>query len=123
MKMQMSELPIITEMGGVSVRGVAEGGMLIYRMHFPAGADFTPFLCMCQAQHWGVVLEGTLHVRYADDSEETIETGSVYYLRPGHTIWSDTDTTVQEVSPERETGQLFDGVLARVKAMASTAAG
>ena len=37
----------------------------------------------CQAEHYGVVLEGELVVRYADH-EETIPAGSAYYLPPGH---------------------------------------
>jgi hypothetical protein len=119
MKMPMSELPVIVEIGGVSVRGVTEGGMLIHRMTFPAGTDFTPFLSLCEAQHWGTVLEGELHVRYGDGTEEAMETGSVYYLRPGHTIWFEVDTTVLEVSPDRETREVFDRVLARVQGVAA----
>ena len=117
--MPMSELPVIVELGGVSVRGIADGGLLIHRMTFPAGTDFTPFLGLCEAQHWGVVLQGELHVRYGDGAEEAMEMGSVYYLPPGHTIWFEVDTTLLEVSPERETREVFDRVLARVQAAAA----
>ena len=38
----------------------------------------------CQARHWGVVLEGTLVIRYADNGEDVIEAGEAYYAPPGH---------------------------------------
>jgi hypothetical protein len=38
----------------------------------------------CQARHWGVVLEGTLVIRYRDNSEDVIEAGEAYYAPPGH---------------------------------------
>ena len=124
MKLAMSEMPVIVDLAGVTVRGVADGGMLIHRMHFPAGADFTALLGenLCPAPHWGTVLEGELHARFADGNEEVMETGSVYYLRPGHTMWFETDTTVLEVSPAKETLEVFDRVKAAFgKVMASQA--
>ena len=36
----------------------------------------------CQARHWGVVLEGTLVIRYTDNSEDIVEAGEAYYAPP-----------------------------------------
>src|ERR1700722_15847184 len=36
----------------------------------------------CQARHWGVVLEGTLVVRYTDNSEDVIEAGETESAPP-----------------------------------------
>lgn len=60
-----------------------------------------------------------LHARYEDGIEEAIETGCVYHLRAGHTIWFDRDTTELEVSPARETMAVFDRVTVRVQALLS----
>lgn len=35
------------------------------------------------AQDWGTVLRGSIHVRFADGSEETVRAGQVYYWPPG----------------------------------------
>lgn len=98
--------------------------MLIHKMHFPAGADFSALLGdkLCPTQHWGTVLEGELRARYADGSEEIIPKGAVYHLRPGHTMKFDTDTTVLEVSPAKETLEVFDRVKAAFNAVVTAQA-
>jgi hypothetical protein len=119
MHVAMTDLPVIVEVGGVSVRGAVDGGMLIHKMNFPAGADFSALLGaqLCPTEHWGTVLEGELRARYADGSEEIIPKGAVYHLRPGHTMRFDTDTTVLEVSPAKETLAVFDRVKAAFDAV------
>ena len=56
---------------------------------YTADADLAPLFAglpddMCQCPHWGYVLEGKLTYRYADGTEDTIESGEAYYARPGH---------------------------------------
>ncbi len=46
-----------------------------------------------------MVLKGSIHVRYADDSEELVRAGEAYYWPPGHTVWVDEDYQSIEFSP------------------------
>lgn len=95
---------LIEPIGEASVTGEADGGMVITRMHFPAGVDLGEVLPdhWCSVPHWGYVVEGAVHITYDDGSEETAEAGTVYYMRPGHCPRFDVDTTMLEVSPEQE---------------------
>lgn len=101
------ELPVTMEGGGVSVRLACWGDTAMSFMQMPAGMDFTPVLegmpdNLCQCPHWGYVVEGAVHVRYADGEQETVETGDVYHWPAGHTAWFDEDTKFVEFSPEGE---------------------
>jgi len=37
---------------------------------------------LCQCPHWGTVLKGSIHVRYADGREETVRAGDGLLLAP-----------------------------------------
>jgi hypothetical protein len=54
--------PLIEPLGGASVTGQAEGGMIVTRTHFPAGVDLASILPggRCPVPHWGYVLEGAV---------------------------------------------------------------
>ena len=45
----------------------------------------------CQCPHWGYVIKGKITFRFAD-REETYEEGDAYYVPPGHTPVSTTET-------------------------------
>ena len=65
------------------------GGMTVAYNELPSGTDFAPLLQgltnnSCQCPHWGYVVEGELLVKYDDGTEETLTTGDVFYLPPGH---------------------------------------
>ncbi|WP_047864874.1 cupin domain-containing protein [Rubrobacter aplysinae] len=105
MHQRKEELPVTMEDGGLSVRLTGWGNTAVTFMQMPAGVDLTPALAglpedLCQCPHWGYVLEGAVHVRYADGEEETVERGNVYYWPAGHTVWFDEDTKYVEFSPE-----------------------
>ena len=40
---------------------------------------------LCQSPHWGYLIQGELTVTYADNSEEVIKSGDLFYWPPGHT--------------------------------------
>jgi hypothetical protein len=61
---------------------------------------------MCQAPHWGYVLQGAVRTRYADGHEETTKAGEVYYWPSGHTVLFDVDTKFVEFSPAEEMGKV-----------------
>ena len=102
------------EGGGVSVRLVGWDGTAVSFMQMPAGMDFTPRALeglpddLCQCPHWGYVLEGAVHVRYADGEQETVEAGDVYHWPVGHTVVVRRGHEVRGIQPrgrdERGTG-------------------
>jgi len=87
----------------------------------PAGMDISPLLQglegnMCQAPHWGYVLEGTLTVTYADGAHETIEQGELFYWPPGHTVKVDENADFILFSPQYEHTHVLDHMIAKMNA-------
>ena len=87
MKQSRNELTTRLEAGGVCIQGEDWGDINVARIRFPAGADAGPLLeglpnDLCQCPHWGTVMKGSIHVTYADGSEETVHAGEVYYWPP-----------------------------------------
>ena len=98
------ELPLEMRQGEVETRGVEWGGQLVRHVELPAGTDFTPLFAglpddMCQCPHWGIVLDGAMHLRFADGTEEVVRAGETYYWPGAHTGWTDEGATFLEVSP------------------------
>ena len=113
MKQSRNELTTRLEAGGVCIQGEDWGDINVARIRFPAGADAAPLLeglpnNLCQCPHWGAVLKGSIHVTYADGSEETVSAGEVYYWPPGHTVRVDEDYESIEFSPSGEMGELVE---------------
>ena len=101
------ELPIEMEAGEILTRSSECDGVLTRHIKLPAGTDFTPLLKglpndLCACPHWGVILEGSIRLRYDDGTEELNSAGDVYYWRGGHTGWTDTGVTFLEFSPTDE---------------------
>ncbi len=71
----------------------------------------------CQARHWGVVLEGTLVIRYTDNSEDVIEAGEAYYAPPGHLPLFKAGTRLIEFSPTEELDKTMAKVMVNVDAI------
>jgi hypothetical protein len=46
-----------------------------------------------------MVLEGSIHLRYADGTEELTRAGQVYHWAAGHTGWTDDGTAFLEIGP------------------------
>lgn len=112
MKQDRNELTTRLEAGGVCIQGEDWGDINVARIRFPAGADAAPLLQglpndLCQCPHWGTVVKGSIHVTYADGTEETVKAGEVYYWPPGHTVRVDEDYEAIEFSPAGEMGHLI----------------
>jgi hypothetical protein len=73
----------------------------------------------CQCEHWGIVVSGTLHMRYADRTE-IYTAGDAYFAAPGHLPWPHTGTEVVEFSP---TAELHDTMKVVSANMAAAGAG
>jgi hypothetical protein len=101
------DLAVELELGDIHTRGEDWGGQLVRHVQLPAGTDFTPLFKglpgdLCQCPHWGVILEGSIRLRYADGREETNSAGDIYYWPGGHTGWTDEGVTLVEFSPAEE---------------------
>ena len=84
-----------------------------------AGTDIAPLLeglegNLCQAPHWGYLLEGEVTVTYADGDEEVIRGGDMFYWPPGHTVRGGKDAEVILFSPQAEHNKVIDHMLGKM---------
>jgi hypothetical protein len=112
-------LAIELEVGDIVTRGEDWGGQLVRHLTLPPGADFTPLLKglpgdMCHCPHWGYVISGSMHLRYADGTEELSRAGEMYYWPGGHTGWTDEGVTFVEFSPAEDLRPVLDHVGAQL---------
>jgi hypothetical protein len=115
------EIPLEMKVDDIETRGVEWGDQLVRHIDLPAGVDFTPLFKglpgdMCQCPHWGVVLAGSINVRYADGTQETTRAGEAYYWPGGHTGWTDEGVTFFEVSPKAELQPVLEHLGAQLSA-------
>ena len=78
-----------------------------------AGADIAPLLKglegdLCQAPHWGYLIEGELTVGYADGTAAVIKGGDLFYWPPGHTVKVGKNAEVILFSPQEEHSKVID---------------
>lgn len=115
MRADLEEIPVELEAGDLVTRGVEWGDQLLRYLRLPPGTDFTPLFKglpgdQCGAPHYGYVLEGSIHVRYADGSEEITTAGQAYFWPGGHTGWTDEGVTFIELSPAAALRPVLDHV-------------
>lgn len=72
-----------------------------------AGTDIAPLLKgleddLCQAPHWGYLIEGEVTITYTDGTEEVISGGDLFYWPPGHTVKVGVDAEIILFSPQEE---------------------
>ena len=84
-----------------------------------AGTDISPLLQglkgdLCQAPHWGYLLQGEVTVTYADATQEVISKGDLFYWRPGHTVKVGDDAEVILFSPQKEHNEVIDHMLGKM---------
>jgi hypothetical protein len=77
------------------------------------GTDIAPLLQglendLCQAPHWGYILEGKVIVRYSDGKEEPVAEGDLFYWPPGHSVRVDQDAEIVLFSPQTEHCAVID---------------
>ena len=100
---------VLTNFGDASAYGKFSGEYF----SLGAGADIAPLLKglegdLCQAPHWGYLLQGELTVTYADGSEEVVRGGDLFYWPPGHTVRVSEDAEVILFSPQDEHNKVID---------------
>jgi hypothetical protein len=103
------------KIGGIETRGDDWGDQRVRHIQLPGGTDFTPLFKglpgdLCQCPHWGIVLDGSITVRYADGTEEVTRAGEVYYWPAGHTGWTAEGVTFVEISPAAAVKEVMEHV-------------
>jgi hypothetical protein len=112
MNSRTDTLPTRIDKGGVKFQTIDWSELNVAHIRLPGGADAAPLLeglpgNLCPCPHWGYVLRGAIHVRYADGRTETVNAGEVYYWPPGHTVSVDQDYESVEFSPANEMGAVL----------------
>jgi hypothetical protein len=113
MRATADEMAVELEVGDIHTRGEDWGGQLVRHLRLPAGTDLRPLLeglpgDRCGCPHWGYIIEGSIHVRYADGTEEVNRAGDLYYWPGGHVGWSDEGVTFVEFSPAEELAPVLE---------------
>jgi hypothetical protein len=120
MKIRKEEIPVAMEAPGTIMRILkGYGGMTVGFNELPAGTDLSPLLQgltndTCQCPHWGYMVEGELQVKYDDGKEETLTTGDVFYMPPGHTGIVKKDMKILDFSPEKELDEVLSHIAKKV---------
>jgi hypothetical protein len=110
MNQRFDDLPIELNAGDLVTRYAELGDMAIRYLQVPAGTDMSPVLQglpndRCPSPHWGVVLEGAVHITHADGTTETAPAGSAYHWPAGHTGHVTEPTSFIEIGPTTEMRQ------------------
>lgn len=123
--MKKEDIPVTMQGPGTTMRGLpGYGGMTVAYNEIPAGTDFSPLLQglkndSCQCPHWGYIVEGEMLVNYTDGTAETLTTGDVFYLPPGHTARVEKDLKFLDFSPEKELKEVMDHIARKMAAATS----
>lgn len=77
------------------------------------GTDLEPLLKglendLCQAPHWGYLIEGAVEVTYQDGSSEQMRVGDLFFWPPGHTVKATEDAEFVLFSPQNEHTPVLD---------------
>jgi hypothetical protein len=113
MKTKKEQIPVTMEAPGMKMRALeGYGGMTVAFNELPAGTDVTPLLeglanNSCHCVHWGYIAEGELLVKYDNGTEETLTTGDVFYMPPGHTAIVQKDLKIIDFNPEKEFAEVM----------------
>ena len=119
MRASVQEIPLEMQLDAIETRGIEWEDQLVRHVDLPAGVDFTPLFVglpgdMCQCPHWGYIVEGSIHLRYADGTEEVNRAGDVYYWPGGHTGWTDEGVVFVEFSPTEQIRPVLEHLAAQL---------
>jgi hypothetical protein len=126
MHISKTDIPARIDVPGAKARqrldfGDASGYGKISGEYFSldAGTDISPLLQglegnLCQAPHWGYLLQGELTVIYAEGPEEVVSGGDLFYWPPGHTVKVSKDAEVILFSPQKEHSEVLAHMLKKL---------
>jgi hypothetical protein len=104
MNITLDQLPIELDGGDLITRYIEWGDMAVRYVRLPAGTDMGPVLeglpgDRCPSHHWGIVLEGSIHIEHGDGTVEVANAGTAYHWPAGHTGWTEEPVVFLEVGP------------------------
>ncbi len=120
MRIHKGDIPVRIDVPGAKARqrtgfGDASGYGTISGEYFSlgAGTDISPLLeglegDLCQAPHWGYVLQGEVTATFANGESETVGEGDLFYWPPGHTVRVEKDAEMILFSPQEQHSQVID---------------
>ncbi len=126
MRIAKQDIPVRIDAPGAVARqktnfGDATGYGRISGEYFSldAGTDISPLLQglegdLCQAPHWGYLLQGELTVAFADGAQEVVNSGDLFYWPPGHTVEVGEDAEIILFSPQDEHSEVLDHMLSKM---------
>lgn len=126
MKIAKTDIPVRINVPGAIARqelnfGDASGYGVMAGEYFSlkAGTDISPLLKglendLCQAPHWGYLIDGAVTVVYGDGREETVVAGDIFYWPPGHTVKAGADAEIILFSPQAEHCKVVDHLLGKL---------
>ena len=123
MKIKKEDIPVTMEAPGTIMRALpGYGGMTVAFNEVPAGTDLGPLLVglannSCHCPHWGYIVEGRMSLVYDDGTKETLTTGDVFYLPPGHTGVVEEDLKIIDFNPEKEFGEVMGHIAKKMEEM------
>lgn len=130
MRIAKDDIPVKLDAPGAKARqsaefGTADGVIGAEYFSLGAGTDIAPLLQglegdLCQAPHWGYVLEGEVVVTFADGTTETCRGGDLYHWPAGHTVRVVDDAELVMFSPLAEHAHVIDHLAAKIAAMGET---
>jgi hypothetical protein len=111
MRIKKEDIPVVLEVPGAVARQVdgfgevpGMGSMAGEWFSLGAGTDIAPLLQgldkdMCDSPHWGFVISGSLVLTYADQPEETVSGGDLFFWPAYHSVRVTEDAEVILFSP------------------------
>jgi hypothetical protein len=121
MREQVQDMHAAMELPGFKIGSPGSwGGMVVEHMECADKTDMGPILeglpgDLCPCPHWGYMVKGALHIRYADNTEEVFEEGDAFYMPAGHTGWSEAGSAMIYFSPEAEASQVAEHVARKLQ--------
>ena len=116
-----TRLAIELEVGDIVTPGARTGAASSSATStLPPGADFTPLLEGLPGDRVRLPAlglrdrQGSIHLRYADGTEEVNRAGDLYYWPGGHTGWTDEGVTFVEFSPAEDLRPVLEHVGAQL---------
>lgn len=110
MRLDKFDIPTKIAAPGATARqlsdfGTAEATLGAEYFSLAAGTDLAPLLVglqddLCQAPHWGYLIEGRLVVSYRDGDAETCTGGDVFHWPAGHSVRVEEDAELILFSPQ-----------------------
>lgn len=105
MRIDKQDIPVVMAVPGATARSApADGEMAAEYFSLGAGTDIAPLLQglehdLCDAPHWGYVIEGDLVVTYGDGTSERCTGGDCFHWPAGHSVRVEQDAEVILFSP------------------------